>query len=283
MVEIKQLRQLVTIAECGTMTAAAKKLYLSQPALSRSMQRLESALSVNLFDHGQNSARLNETGRLAVEHAGELLRQIDALPEQLRAFARSLKTVSIGASAPAPLRVLTEALRLYYPEMIVASVMTGQEELSSGLLEDRFQLILVEKPPQAQGVLARKYVTERICLSVQRDHPLAGRESVSLADLAGLTILGYENIGRWALLHHRLHDTRLIIEKDPDVRKELIIHAALPAFLSNMNEAFGELSRERVPVPIDDEEASADFYLCAKESGEAFLDRLSPSAGVTAP
>lgn len=97
MVEIKQLRQLVTIADCGTMTAAAKKLYLSQPALSRSMQRLESALSVNLFDHGQNSARLNETGRLAVERAEELLRQIDALPEQLRAFARSLKTISIGA------------------------------------------------------------------------------------------------------------------------------------------------------------------------------------------
>ena len=50
MPEFDQLIQLIVIADCGTMSAAAKKLHLSQPALSRSMQRLEESLQVILFD-----------------------------------------------------------------------------------------------------------------------------------------------------------------------------------------------------------------------------------------
>ncbi len=66
MFELNQLEQLLTVAECGTLSAAAEKLHLSQPALSRSMQRLEAELSVPLFSRQKNKIALNENGRLAV-------------------------------------------------------------------------------------------------------------------------------------------------------------------------------------------------------------------------
>lgn len=50
MVELSQLEQLLLLAECGTLSRAAEQLHLSQPALSRSMQRLETELQVTLFD-----------------------------------------------------------------------------------------------------------------------------------------------------------------------------------------------------------------------------------------
>lgn len=50
MVELSQLEQLLLLAECETLSRAAEQLHLSQPALSRSMQRLETELQVTLFD-----------------------------------------------------------------------------------------------------------------------------------------------------------------------------------------------------------------------------------------
>ena len=48
MLDLYQLQQLLTVAECGTLSAAAQRLHLSQPALSRSMQRLEAELQVHI-------------------------------------------------------------------------------------------------------------------------------------------------------------------------------------------------------------------------------------------
>lgn len=58
-----QLEQLLAIAEHGTLTGAAGALHLSQPALSRSMQRLEDELRVTLFDRQKNRITLNQTER----------------------------------------------------------------------------------------------------------------------------------------------------------------------------------------------------------------------------
>ena len=54
MFELHQLEQLITVAECGTLSAAAEELHLSQPALSRSMQKLEAELQVPLFTRHKN-------------------------------------------------------------------------------------------------------------------------------------------------------------------------------------------------------------------------------------
>ena len=60
--EIYQLEQLLAFAECGTLSGAAERLHLSQPALSRSMQRLEAELQIPLFDRQKNKIEFNENG-----------------------------------------------------------------------------------------------------------------------------------------------------------------------------------------------------------------------------
>ncbi len=67
MLELNQLMQLLKIAECKTISSAAQQLHLSQPALSRSMQKLEDVLQVTLFDRQKNKISLNKNGELAVE------------------------------------------------------------------------------------------------------------------------------------------------------------------------------------------------------------------------
>lgn len=101
MIELYQLIQLLVIAECGTISGAAEQLHLSQPALSRSMQKLEDILQVTLFDRQKNKITLNKNGELAVEQARRVVQQAHDLVEQVRIFDRSQRTISIGSCAPA--------------------------------------------------------------------------------------------------------------------------------------------------------------------------------------
>ena len=73
MLETNQLSQLITVADTKTLSKAAEILHISQPALTRSIQKLESELNVTLFDRQKNKITLNKTGELAVSHARRIL------------------------------------------------------------------------------------------------------------------------------------------------------------------------------------------------------------------
>ena len=100
--ELEQMRQLDAIARRGTISAAAEELHLSQPALSRSIKRLERELDQELFDRTHNSATLNDAGHLAVDHARNLLRDERMMLDAFADLARRQRTLLVGTVAPAP-------------------------------------------------------------------------------------------------------------------------------------------------------------------------------------
>mgnify|MGYP002859421912 CR=1 FL=1 len=73
MIEIYLLEQLAAVAKCGTLLKASEELHLSQPALSRSMKKLEEQLGVSLFERENSKISLNKTGLHAVEYAKRIL------------------------------------------------------------------------------------------------------------------------------------------------------------------------------------------------------------------
>ena len=73
MLEMSMLAQLVAFADCGTLSAAAEKLHTSQPAVTRTMKKLEEELGLSLFARSKNHLALNEVGELAVRHARRIL------------------------------------------------------------------------------------------------------------------------------------------------------------------------------------------------------------------
>lgn len=67
MIEFEQLIHLIAFDRYKTLSLAAKELHISQPVLTRSMQKLEETLDITLFERTKNRISLNETGLLAVE------------------------------------------------------------------------------------------------------------------------------------------------------------------------------------------------------------------------
>ena len=89
MIDTYLLEQLTAVYECGTLSAASEKLHLTQPTLTRSMQKLEDIFGVKLFERTKNRVHLNENGRLAAECARQIMMQEQDMVNRVRALDRA--------------------------------------------------------------------------------------------------------------------------------------------------------------------------------------------------
>ena len=274
MLELEQLAQLTAVAEHGTLSAAAEALHISQPSLTRSMQKLENVLGVTLFERTKNRVLLNEAGRLAVEEAGKVLSAAEGMETRMAAYARSLRTIAVGSCAPAPMWEVTPPLSRQYPDMTIAAEMNEPDRLTEGLERGVYQLIITDAPVEQDGVLCREYVTERLYVSLPPAHPLAKREAVSLSDLAGQTMLLFSELGVWQRLRdEKMRDIRFIVQTEREAFSDLISASVLPNFTTNLTQRYGA-PIDRVNVPILDPEAAIRFYLCVSEKHRSLLEAV---------
>lgn len=84
--------------------------HLSQPALTRSMRKLEEVIGVPLFERTKNRIALNENGRLTAQYAQKILEQERDMVERVRLLDRSRRTITLGSCAPVPIADLVPVL-----------------------------------------------------------------------------------------------------------------------------------------------------------------------------
>lgn len=211
MVELVQLEQLLLIAECGTLSQVAEKLHLSQPALSRSMQRLEAELQVALFDRRKNRVHLNENGRLAVEYARRIVGAARDMAARIQAFDRSQRTILVGSCAPAPLWEISQMLSELYPDRTISTEIRENQTLLQGLREGGYQLIVLPCAVEEPGLAWVKYGEEHLFFSLPPAHPLAGKKSLFMGELNGETMLLRNRLGFWRdLVAKKMPDSRFL-------------------------------------------------------------------------
>ena len=102
-IEISLLEQLESIARYGTLSAASEKMHLTQPTLSRSMQKLEREIGVPIFERKKNKISLNENGKIVRDYANRIFALEDEMIKVIYLQEKSRNTVSFGSNAPAPL------------------------------------------------------------------------------------------------------------------------------------------------------------------------------------
>lgn len=275
MFELKDLRQLITVAGCGTISRAAEQMYISQPALSRAMQKLEEDVGVQLFDRARNRVELNENGKFFVKIAQGIVSSCDEGIERVRAFDRERRTFAVGSCAPAPLWRLADHLSAGLAEGRLSTRLCGGEELVSGLKSGAFRLIILNYPVDEEGIICRKYCTERLFLCLPAEHRLASRASVSFADIDGITMLLYDGIGVWRDVYGRLPHTRFIVQSGYDDFTDLVRQSSLPSFATDLSVGSAVLPQGRVTIPVEDEGAVQTFYVLARESDKRYLPRTA--------
>ena len=274
MVDFQQLRQLVTIAELGSLSAAAEKLHISQPALSRSMQRLEAYLGLTLFERKKNRIVFRELGLLAVERANSLLTDANRFIDDLHAYAAKLSIVLIGSSTPAPMWRLSTEIHERFPELVVTEEQVASAPLVEGLRDGHFRLILHHIPVEEPGILCRKYTEERMQLELPPSHRLCGKKAIEPEDLNGLTALVYRHVGVWKERVKKFEGLHIIEQPELDVLLDLAQSSGLPLLTSSLTPTPTASLGGRVTLPILGEAATLSLYLCARKEDAELFERL---------
>jgi LysR family transcriptional regulator for metE and metH len=196
-VELRDLELLDTIAEVGTLTAAAERLYVSQPALSQRLARLEDRLGGPLFDR--------EGRKLVVTPAGvRMLSSARAVLAELRSAERDLREIRAGRDRRVRftaqcsttyqwLPPVISALRDKHPGTEVRIEQVAGDETLAALLDDRVDVALVTKPDQLmERVHLVPLFRDQMVAVVAADHPWARRSHVTARDFTDVHLVLYD-------------------------------------------------------------------------------------------
>lgn len=262
--ELEQLRQLNEIARYGTLQSAAERLHLSQSALSRSLRRLEEDLGQPLFDRTRNSMQINAAGRMALEHARLILAEERRLRDDFAALAKQERTIRVASVAPAPTWRLSSLVLEQYPTTIVEPDVTSEDEVEARLINGTCDLAIVARELRLPTISSTVFMHEDLYANVPEGHVLRNRDSLTFAELDGLSFLVYGGIGFWHDVHQRmLPFAQFVTQPDRTIFLQQVRTSNLLTFTTNAPENTSRHESRRA-IPITDSEAHVTFWLCVR-------------------
>ena len=198
----KDLLKFLVVAETGTILTASDKLSMTQPALSRTIRKLEEQFNGQLFERIPTGVRLTQFGRLVAEQSLHILREIDHAEDKINLLI-SGRTGSLSVTAgpmwmKAVLPIAIDRFRESYPgielklstttyEEGVWLLMDGENDLHCGGVDSHASL------PQ---FLVREHILDMTWgIVAHKDHPLQS-EAPTYDDLAGYPWIDYDTVMR---------------------------------------------------------------------------------------
>ncbi|WP_204792585.1 LysR family transcriptional regulator [Olsenella profusa] len=272
--ELEQLRQLDALEREGTMTAAARRLHVSQPALSRSIQRLEAELGQALLSRAGRRVALNEAGRVAVDWARQILRDERLLREAVAAVGQRARTLRVGTVAPAPLWRLTSLMVERLPEETLTSETIRGDEALRGLADGALDLGIVAEKPAGADLLSCKLMRESLSVALPPNHPLAARPNVTADNLDGQTFLIFTEIGVWRdAVDRALPHATLIEQRDRSVFSRLARTTPHCVFTTDAPYLEAQVPGRAI-VPVEGDWAHFTFWLATRADARDTVRQL---------
>ncbi|WP_250038117.1 LysR substrate-binding domain-containing protein [Paractinoplanes maris] len=182
--ELRHLRYFVAVAEQSSFGRAAQRLHVAQQSLSQQIAALERLLGVRLFDRDSRGTRLTAAGSAFLPSAREILHRVEVAVSDVRRVAGTLDLAFLESTANYMLPPVVRAVRERFPDAALTTHNVSIAELVAGLRDGRYDAAFT-RPPGVPDLATRVLVTEPVCVAMPSGHPLAGRESVRLSDLAG--------------------------------------------------------------------------------------------------
>ncbi|MFM2484586.1 LysR family transcriptional regulator [Celerinatantimonas yamalensis] len=192
--ELRQLRYFVAIAQAGTMTLAASQLNIAQPALSRSIKKLEDELGSLLLIRHERGIRLTESGQQLLGNARQILAQADDAKNAV-AGIEQLQRGQVRIGLPAMLGSyffppLLMAFRARYPGLSIEVVDAGTVSIRQMLQQGTLDLGVVVKEDGLAGLASEPLLKEEMVCCMAQGHPLTHNAAISAEQF-----LNYQQIG----------------------------------------------------------------------------------------
>ena len=186
--DIREIRYIIEIAQTRNMTKAAANLFITQPALSKMLKKVELELGMPLFHCEGNIMSPSEAGSLLVEHGTRLTSIFDEMDSQLRAL-KSMKRGKVMLGIPPVISALDfpEIIMRFgkhYPDIAVDIQEDGARKLESMVLDGLLDIAISMHPVLSDGLSEIIIVQDQVVCAMNPEHPLAQSRSISYDELA---------------------------------------------------------------------------------------------------
>ncbi len=192
---IDHLEMIVAIADCKTLTEAARRLNLSQPALSYRVQEAERRLGVALFSRARNRLRMTPVGEGLCLSARRIIDELAREEADVRARGQGVaEVVRIGTRADASYRWLARFIhdiKLERPEQAFEIVPRPDTPPLDSLKRGEVDLEILLGAASARGVTAVDLFEDELVALLPADHPLADAPKLLAPDFEGETYVTY--------------------------------------------------------------------------------------------
>lgn len=276
MIENNLLNILITFKKCGTLSKTAEELNISQPALSRSMQKLEDEINVPIFIRGKNSLKLNENGELLVIEAKKLLDFQSKVIDLVRQFDASNKNINIGYSAPGPKIIYEPIIQSIYPNSnITWNFHLKESELINLLKRQEYDFIFIEKQNIPSYLYSKLCLTETLKICVSPSNSFANHKCVTFEEIDGETFLQSSSVGIWSnLVKDKLPHSQIIKQDNREDLTTLINNSPFSCFVTNItNIDIIQKYTNRIIIHISDKTATKNF-LFVTSNKKRFLNLI---------
>jgi LysR family transcriptional regulator of abg operon len=248
-VHLAQLRNFVTIAETGSIRAAARQLGLSQPAATKGLRALEEELDAVLVQRSSRGILLTPAGKSFLARARAVQSELHEAREELaRLSGAGEDTVRVGIASVVGPWLVPPALarfRAERPDTVVRIVEGTQETLLPALREGAldFAICLRLEPESTRGFTVRPFARFRLTVVARKGHPLRGART--LEELQGSAWVMSRPRGTGGVLEHAFKAAELAL---PTSATECDSHAIKVALLAS-TDALGLLGRPMLTEP----------------------------------
>ena len=266
-IEISLLEQLESIARYGTLSAASEKMHLTQPTLSRSMQKLEREIGVPIFERKKNKISLNENGKIVRDYANRIFALEYEMIKVIYLQEKSRNTVSFGSNSQAPLKEIVPYLSDFVNEKRTSYEVKEDEELLKGLKMDHYQLISLNYPIEDSALFCTRIMSERLYYCFIPDGRMENIKSIYFKDIAGSEVLVFNGMGFWKKrILAKLPESKIILVKDNDKLNLIAQHSDLAVLSTDVGMRHNVKHPRRKAIPVLDESAYTEYYCVCKKT-----------------
>lgn len=202
--KLQQLRYVVKVAECGSITEASRRLFVSQPSITASIRDLENEMGVHIFERTNKGVIVSEEGETFLGYARQVLDQADLLEDKYKGTSEQVPHFSVSCqhysfAVNAFVDVIREfdaarydfTLREEQTHEIIEDVAHMKSELGILYLSEHNREV-IERMLAANELVFEGLFCATPHVFVCADHPLADHASVTLEDLEDYPFLSYE-------------------------------------------------------------------------------------------
>lgn len=184
-ITIRHLNVFIKVADLGSMTAAAKELFIAQPSVSQTIKELEEHYNVRLFERLSRKLYITEEGRQLLSYARYIVSLFDEMEQKMKQSAENSK-LKIGASITIGTCILSDLYsryQTYYPNIDIDTIVDNTTVVEDMVLKSKIDFALVEGPTHSGDIVSKPFMNDELILVCGNKHPFRSKGHITLKEL----------------------------------------------------------------------------------------------------